>query len=137
MRGGGARGVHRGRVRPFIMTGGRTAPSGGTCGSRPCCRRTGRDLPEHLAPEQTAILRACMKPTSVAEVAAGLGLVLGVVTVLPATSSPTASSRSTRPTLVEIELDALTRMLERVRSLWERAHGRPDVFDHSPTTSPR
>ena len=106
-----------GRVRPFIMTGGRTRAERRDLRVETLLQGTGRDLPEHLAPEQTAILRACIKPTSVAEVAAGLGLVLGVVTVLAGDLIAEGLLEVHQTDPVEIELDALTRMLERVRSL--------------------
>jgi hypothetical protein len=106
-----------GRVRPFIMTGGRTRAERRDLRVETLLQSTGRDLPEHLAPEQTAILRACMHPTSVAEVAAALSLVLGVVTVLAGDLIAEGLLEVHQTDPVEIELDALTRMLERVRSL--------------------
>jgi Protein of unknown function (DUF742) len=106
-----------GRVRPFIMTGGRTRAERRDLRVETLLQATGRDLPDHLAPEQAAILRSCINPTSVAEVAAGLGLVLGVVTVLAGDLIADGLLEVHQTDPVEIELDALTRMLERVRSL--------------------
>jgi hypothetical protein len=99
------------------MTGGRTRADRRDLRVETMLQGTGRDLPEHIAPEQTAILRACMHPMSVAEVAAELGLVLGVVTVLAGDLIADGLLEVHQTDPVEIELDALTRMLERVRSL--------------------
>lgn len=106
-----------GRVRPFIMTGGRTRAERRDLRVETLLSTTGADLPEGLPPEQTAILRACTTPTSVAEVAAGLNLVLGVVTVVAGDLIADGLLEVHQTDPVEIELDALTRMLERVRSL--------------------
>ena len=106
-----------GRVRPFIMTGGRTRAERRDLRVETLLQTTGRDLPEQSTPEQDAILRACMHPTSVAEVAAGLNLVLGVVTVVAGDLIADGLLEVHQTDPVEIELDALTRMLERVRSL--------------------
>jgi hypothetical protein len=106
-----------GRVRPFIMTGGRTRAERRDLRVETLLQTTGRDLPENLAPEQNDILRACLQPTSVAEVAAGLNLVLGVVTVVAGDLIADGHLEVHQTDPVEIELDALTRMLERVRSL--------------------
>ena len=104
-------------VRPFIMTGGRTRPE----------RRDLRlETVLHTAPgvdvstyssEQAAILNACRQPQSVAEVAAALGLVVSVVSILAAdlVAAGVLDVHQTDP--VEIELDMLLRMIERVRAL--------------------
>jgi hypothetical protein len=70
-----------------------------------------------LPHEQAAILRECREPRSVAEVAAKLGLVVGVVTILAGdlVSEGMLEVHHTDP--VEIQLDMLTRMIERVRAI--------------------
>jgi hypothetical protein len=104
-------------VRPFIMTGGRTRPE----------RRDLRlETLLHCAPgvdvtklptEQAAILRVCREPQSVAEVGARLGLVVSVVSIVAAdlVAAGLLDVHQTDP--VEIELDTLLRMIERVRAL--------------------
>lgn len=70
-----------------------------------------------LHSEQEAMLRLCEEPQSLAEVAAKLGLVLGVATVIASDliAMELLSVHHTDP--VEIELDTLTRMIERVRAI--------------------
>jgi hypothetical protein len=99
------------------MTGGRTRADRRDLRIETMLQSTGAELPEGIAPEQTAILRACMNPISVAEVAAHLHLVLGVVMVLAGDLIADGHLEVHQTDPVEIELDALTRMLERVRTL--------------------
>ena len=106
-----------GRVRPFIMTGGRTRSERRDLRVETILQATLTDLPDRLSPEKLAILRACLAPRSVAEVAAELRLVLGVVTVLAGDLIDDGLLEVHHTDPVEIELDALHRMLERVRSL--------------------
>lgn len=105
------------RVRPFIMTGGRTRTERRDLRVETMLHGTGKDLPGHYVPEQVAILRACMSPLSVAEVAVKVGLVLGVTIVLAGDLIAEGFIEVHQTDPVEIELDALTRMLERVRAL--------------------
>jgi len=104
-------------VRPFVMTRGRTRTGRRDLRIETMLQRTDTTAPADLVPEQVAMLRCCGRPRSVAEVAAKLGLVLGVVTVLAddLISGGLLQVHHTDP--VEIELDALTRMIERVRSI--------------------
>lgn len=106
-----------GRVRPFIMTGGRTRAERRDLRVETLLQATATAPAVELGPESAAILAACAQPTSVAEVAAALGLVLGVVTVLAGDLIADGLLEVHQTDPVEIELDALTRMLERVRSL--------------------
>ena len=105
------------RVRPFIMTGGRTRAERRDLRVETLLQGTSTDIPETLNTEQVEILRACAQPISVAEVAVKVGLVLGVVTVLAGDLITEGLLEVHQTDPVEIELDALTRMLERVKNL--------------------
>ena len=105
------------RVRPFIMTGGRTRAERRDLRVETLLQSGSTEIPETLNTEQVEILRACIQPISVAEVAVKLGLVLGVVTVLAGDLITEGLLEVHQTDPVEIELDALTRMLERVKNL--------------------
>jgi hypothetical protein len=71
-------------VRPYALTHGRTRPTGGALDViAMIATAPGRrgDLTE-LEPEHLRLLRLCVLPTSVADLAADLGLPLGVVQIL-------------------------------------------------------
>jgi hypothetical protein len=104
------------RVRPFIMTGGRTRAERRDLRIETLLQTVGT-IPEDLPSEQIQILQECEAPTSVAEVAAHLHLVLGVVTVIAGDLIGAGLLQVHQTDPVEIELDALTRMLERVKNL--------------------
>jgi hypothetical protein len=104
------------RVRPFIMTGGRTRAERRDLRIETLLQTVG-PVPDDLPPEQIDILRACEEPTSVAEVSAALHLVLGVVAVVAGDLITAGLLQVHQTDPVEIELDALTRMLERVKNL--------------------
>ena len=74
-------------------------------------------VPTDLHSEQEAVLRLCAEPQSLAEVSAKLGLVLGVVAVIASDliAQDLLDVHHTDP--VEIELDMLTKMIERVRAI--------------------
>lgn len=105
------------RVRPFIMTGGRTRAERRDLRVETLLQGTSTEIPDTLNTEQVEILRACAQPISVAEVAVKVGLVLGVVTVLAGDLITEGLLEVHQTDPVEIELDALTRMLERVKNL--------------------
>ena len=105
------------RVRPFIMTGGRTRAERRDLRVETLLQSSSTEIPETLNTEQVEILRACIQPISVAEVAVKLGLVLGVVTVLAGDLITEGLLEVHQTDPVEIELDALTRMIERVKNL--------------------
>jgi hypothetical protein len=71
-------------VRPYAMTQGRVAPSGGEFDLVAFVVAAGPDPPPtpHLQPEHHAIVGACREPISVVELAAKLDLSIGVVRVL-------------------------------------------------------
>lgn len=70
-------------VRPYTMTRGRTRPSGENFDLIAIVAATGVPSPmAGLAPEHFRVLAACRTPASVAEVASGSDLSVGVVRVL-------------------------------------------------------
>jgi hypothetical protein len=71
-------------VRPYAMTQGRVAPSGGAFDLVAFVVATVSDLPTaaNLLPEHHAIVEACWEPISVVELASKLDLSIGVVRVL-------------------------------------------------------
>jgi hypothetical protein len=104
-------------VRPFIMTGGRTRAERRDLRVETMLQATVEDTPRGLPSEQEELLELCKVPQSVAEVAATLHLVVGVVAVIAGDliASGLLAVHHTDP--VEIELDVLTKMIERVRAI--------------------
>ncbi len=105
-------------VRPFIMTGGRTRAARRDLRVETMLQSKVAEPPANLPSEQADVLRLCAaEPLSVAEVSARLGLVIGVVTVIAGDliAEDLLTVHQTDP--VEIELDMLTRMLDRVRAI--------------------
>jgi len=104
-------------VRPYIMTGGRTRSERRDLRLESLLLTApGIDIPS-LPTEQVSILRACAQPQSVAEVSARLGLVVGVVSIVAADLVAAGLLEVHQTDPVEIELDMLLRMIERVRTL--------------------
>ena len=104
-------------VRPFIMTGGRTRAERRDLRIETMLQASVTDIPQDLPSEQEELLRVCAEPLSVAEVAAKLQLVVGVITVIAGDliAAGLLDVHHTDP--VEIELDMLTKMIERVRAI--------------------
>ena len=104
-------------VRPFIMTGGRTRAERRDLRIETMLQVSVEDIPDDLPSEQEELLRACTEPLSVAEVASKLHLVVGVVAVIAGdlVAAGLLDVHHTDP--VEIELDMLTKMIERVRAI--------------------
>jgi hypothetical protein len=104
-------------VRPFIMTGGRTRAERRDLRVETMLNASVDEIPFDLPSEQEKILLLCREPQSVAEVAAKLHLVVGVVTVIAGDliAAGLLDVHHTDP--VEIELDMLTKMIERVRAI--------------------
>jgi hypothetical protein len=103
-------------IRPFIMTGGRTATS------RPELRWESlveaiAPAPDELSSEAVAIVSHAVSPVSVAELSAVMQLPTAVVAILveDLVALNVVQVHHTDP--VEIELSELTRMIERVRGL--------------------
>jgi hypothetical protein len=104
-------------VRPFVMTGGRTRAERRDLRVETMLQTTVDPIPSDLPSEQEELLRLCVEPQSVAEVAAKLHLVVGVVAVIAGDliAAELLTVHQTDP--VEIELDLLTKMIERVRAI--------------------
>ena len=104
-------------VRPFVMTGGRTQAARSDLRMETMLLTVGRAEPGELPSEQEAMLRLCREPQSIAEAAARLDLMLGVATIIAGDliAGRLLEVHHTDP--VDIELDALTRMIERVRAI--------------------
>lgn len=104
-------------VRPFIMTGGRTRAARRDLRLETMLQSTVDQPPPGLPSEQEALLALCQEAQSVAEAASRLGLVVGVVTVIAGDliAEDLLTVHHTDP--VEIELDVLTKMLDRVRAI--------------------
>ena len=104
-------------VRPFIMTGGRTRAERRDLRVETMLQASVVDIPRDLPSEQEELLRACTEPKSVAEVANELQLVTGVVAVIAGDLIATGLLDVHHTDPVEIELDMLTKMIERVRAI--------------------
>lgn len=106
-----------GLVRPFIMTGGRTATT------RPGLRweTLVESLPDRArlgkTTEQRTVLSLAGQPVSIAELSAYMRLPTQVVAVIVGDLLDLGTCRIHQTDPVEIELSALTRMIERVRAL--------------------
>lgn len=104
-------------VRPFIMTAGRTRTDRRDLRLETMLQSVSAAPPFDLPSEQEELLALCREPQSIAEAASRLGLVVGVVQVIAGDliASELIEVHQTDP--VEIELDMLTKMIERVRSI--------------------
>jgi Protein of unknown function (DUF742) len=103
-------------VRPFVITGGRTRANDTSLRVETMVQ-TVNDDKGHLTFEHARIVEACWEPRSIAEVAAELAMPLGVAMVLVSDLVEAGSLETTYSDPVELELSALTRMIERVRAL--------------------
>ena len=72
---------------------------------------------DDLSFEKARIVDYCYEPNSIAEIAAELGVPLGVAIVIVGDLVDDGCLETTYSDPVEIELSALTRMIERVRAL--------------------
>jgi hypothetical protein len=104
-------------VRPFIMTGGRTSAGDRQLRVETVVQTRDPDDTYNRDGEQLAILQMCMEPLSIADVGSRLGLSLGVVKILVSDLIEIKALDVHHTDPVEIELSALTRMIERVRGL--------------------
>ena len=104
-------------VRPFIMTGGRTSASRTDLRWETLIEALPDRPVASLTSEQDRILSRCADPVSVAELSAYLRIPLVVVNILAGDLLDADQIRVHATDPVEIELSALTRMIERVRAL--------------------
>ena len=104
-------------VRPFVMTGGRTRVERRDLRMETMLRAIREPEPGTLMSEQEAMVRLCQEPQSIAEIAARLDLVLGVAAIIASDLIGEGYFEVHHTDPVDIELDALTRMIERVRAI--------------------
>ncbi len=102
-------------VRPFVITGGRTRAADTSLRLETMVQSV--DSARGLNFEHARIVESCYEPCSIAELAAELEMPLGVVIVLVGDLVEAGRLETTYSDPVELELSALTRMIERVRSL--------------------
>ena len=104
-------------VRPFVMTGGRTRAERRDLRLETMLSAVPGASRDGLTPEEHDLLDACRHPISVAEASAELGLVVGVTIIIAADLVVAGLLEVHQTDPVEIELDVLSRMIERVRAL--------------------
>ena len=104
-------------VRPFVMTGGRTRVERRDLRMETMLRAVREPEPGTLMSEQEAMVRLCREPQSIAEIAARLDIVLGVAAIIASDLIGEGYFEVHHTDPVDIELDALTRMIERVRAI--------------------
>src|ERR1700730_15709854 len=102
-------------VRPYIMTGGRTKTTRTDLRWETLIEALPDRTATPLSSEQRDILARCARPISVAKLSAHLHLPLVVVNILVGDLLDDVQVRIHTTDPVEIELSALTRMIERVR----------------------
>ena len=103
-------------VRPFVITGGRTRAADESLRMETMVHAIANPS-DNLAFEHAQIVDLCFDPCSIAELAAEVGVALGVMMVLVGDLVHAGYLETTYSDPVELELDALTRMIERVRAL--------------------
>ncbi len=103
-------------VRPFVMTGGRTRTNDTSLRVETMVQ-TVNDDKANLTFEHARIVEACWEPRSIAELAVEVAMPLGVAMVLVGDLVEAGCLETTYSDPVELELSALTRMIERVRAL--------------------
>ncbi|HET9728011.1 MAG TPA: DUF742 domain-containing protein [Acidimicrobiia bacterium] len=103
-------------VRPFIITGGRTRPVDGSLRMETMVQAVA-GVNASFTFEHKAIVGACEEPRSIAEIAAEIEVPLGVAVVLVADLVGQGCLEVFESSGVEIELAAISRMIERVRTL--------------------
>ena len=113
--------VRRTVVRPYVLTGGRTASSLGVFELHaPVLALIGVDqLPRTASPEDRRIVELCQTPMSVAEVAARLGAPVGVARVLVGdlVDARMVQVRQVQDTSEHRDVRLLERLLEGIRAL--------------------
>jgi hypothetical protein len=109
--------LQAGLVRPFVLTGGRTTSTRPGLRWESLVEAAPEQAPGTLTSEQQAVLALSSKPVSVAELSAALHLPTQVVAIIVGDLLDAGAVRVHQTDPVEIELSALTRMIERVRNL--------------------
>ena len=104
-------------IRPFIMTGGRTATTRPGLRWETLIEVLGDRSRLAKTTEQRTVLALAGRPISIAELSAYMHLPTQVVAILVGDLLDTGAIRIHQTDPVEIELSALTRMIERVRAL--------------------
>ena len=102
-------------VRPFVMTGGRTRANDTSLRVESMVQTVAEA--RELTFEHARIVECCWEPCSIAEIAAALQMPFGVSMVLVGDLVEAGCLEVTCSDPVELELDTLTRMIERVRAL--------------------
>jgi len=106
-----------GFIRPFILTGGRTAPSREGLRWETLVEKVPQQAWVARTSEHRAVLSLSAKPVSIAELSARMHLPTQVVAVVVSDLLDAGAVRIHQTDPVEIELSALARMIERVRAL--------------------
>ncbi len=104
-------------VRPFVMTGGRTRAQRRDIRVETILSAVPDADTNGLNTEAKRLFAVCRKPMSVAEASSELGIVVGVTMILAADLVVGGQMELHQTDPVEIELDVLSRMIERVRAL--------------------
>jgi hypothetical protein len=104
-------------VRPFIMTKGRTKAVRSDLRFETLVQRVDAPVPATTPSEQVALLRLSEDPISVAELAAALDLVIGVVNVLINDLLDAGLLVVYESDPDDIELGMLNRIADKIRSL--------------------
>jgi hypothetical protein len=109
-------------VRPYVLTGGRTRPTGPTLALDTTIRTTITAIsvpPRPDTPEAARIVELCHTPTSLAELAGRLTLPVGVVRVLVGDLAATATLTVDPPTPPGVATDValLEKLLDGIRAL--------------------
>ena len=102
-------------VRPFVMTGGRTRANDTSVRVESMVQTVAKA--RDLTFEHARIVEYCWEPRSVAELAAAMHMPFGVAVVLVGDLVDAGCLEVTCSDPVELELDTLTRMIDRVRAL--------------------
>jgi hypothetical protein len=104
-------------VRPFVMTGGRTRSARTDLRFETLVQRLGTGVPGTVPMEQRDLLARSEQPISVAELAAELDLVVGVVGILLTDLIEAGLVEVFASDPDTIDLDMLTAMVDRIRRL--------------------
>jgi hypothetical protein len=102
-------------VRPFIMTGGRTRPLVDNLRIETLVVATRAALSAPLKFEELTAVRLCQRPNSLAEIAAVLGVPLGVARVIVA--DLVSAGHVTVQESAELPISVIERMRDLVRAL--------------------